>query len=155
VKEIGCVVSVKDDAAVVAMPMSGACEKCGMCMMSGDGREVMLLAKNQAGAGDGDTVEIEISAGRVVASAFLIYMVPVVMTIVGFLIGNAFTRGAEDSVLPIVMAIVFLVGSFIVVGLYDLRLRRSERREATVIRVLTEEEAAEYKRQVQPVNYED
>jgi len=155
VKEIGCVVSVKDDAAVVAMPMSGACEKCGMCMMSGDGREVMLLAKNDAGAGDGDTVEIEIAAGRVVASAFLIYMVPVIMTIIGFLVGNTFTGGAEDSPLPIVTAIVFLVVSFVAVGLYDLRLRKSERREATVLRVLSEADAAEHKRQVQPVNYAD
>jgi sigma-E factor negative regulatory protein RseC len=154
VKEIGCVVSVKDDAAVVAMPMSGACEKCGMCMMSGDGREVMVLAKNAAGAGDGDMVEIEISAGRVVASAFLIYMVPVVMTIVGFLIGIAFAGGAEDSPVPIVTAIIFLVASFILVGLYDLRLRKSERREAVVLRILTEDEAAEHKRQVQPVNYQ-
>ncbi|MBD3366823.1 MAG: hypothetical protein GF405_01460 [Candidatus Eisenbacteria bacterium] len=153
-KEIGCVVSVKDDAAVVAMPMSGACEKCGMCMMSGDGREVMVLAKNDAGAGDGDTVEIEITAGRVVASAFLIYMVPVVMTIIGFLVGNAITGGAEDSVLPIVMAIVFLVVAFVAVGLYDMRLRKAERREASVLRILSEEEAAEYKRQVKPVNYE-
>jgi sigma-E factor negative regulatory protein RseC len=152
VKEAGCVVSVNDDAAVVAMPMSPECEKCGSCMIAGEGKEVLLLAKNSAGAGPGDTVEIEISAGRVIAAAFIIYMIPVLMTIVGFLVGNAITGGAEDADLPIVLSVVFLVVSFLCVWLYDLRLRRVERREAVVTRILTGEEAAAHRRQTEPAN---
>jgi len=139
-------VSVKDDAAVVAMPMSPECERCGACMVAGSGREVLLLAKNSAGAEEGDTVEVEIVAGRVIAAAFVIYMVPVIMTILGFLVGSAITSGAEDTQLPIVLSVVFLVVSFVAVWLYDLRLRKVERTQAVVTRILRGEEAQEHRR---------
>ena len=64
---------------------------------------------NDAEAAPGDTVEIEISPGRVLVAAFALYMLPVLMTIVGFLVGNTISGGSEDSPLPIVLAIAFLV----------------------------------------------
>lgn len=139
-KEIGHVVSVSEGAAVVAMRMSGECKKCGLCLKSSDGNEVLLLAKNDTAARIGDRVEIEISPGRVIAAAFIVYMIPVVMTIVGFLLGNAMAGGSEESGLPIALAIVFLVVSFLGVWMYDLRIRRIERREATVLKVLTDDD---------------
>jgi sigma-E factor negative regulatory protein RseC len=140
VREIGRVATVKQDAAVVSMPMSGACKRCGVCMVSGDGHDVLLLAKNDAGAEEGDHVEIDISPGRVISAAFIIYMVPVFLTIAGFAVGLRIAGGDEESVLPIVLAIVFLIGSFAAVALYDAKLRRVERLEARIIRVLTEDE---------------
>lgn len=145
-KEIGCVASVSGDAATVAMPMSGECKKCGICSVAADGRDVLLEARNDAGARGGDMVEIEIAPGRVLAAAFIIYMIPILMTIVGFLIGSAAAGGDPDASLPIVLAVVFLVVSFVMVWLYDRRLRRTERRHAVVTRVLTEGEVEEHTR---------
>ncbi len=139
--EVGRVVSVNEDAAVVAMEKSGSCDKCGLCMASSDGKEVLLLARNEAGAGPGDTVEIEISAGKVLVAAFSLYMLPVLMTILGFVVGSAISDGSEESVLPIALAVAFLVVSFLAVWLFDLKVRTTERRHATVVRVLSEEEA--------------
>lgn len=135
-REEGCVVSVKDEAAIVAMPISKECESCGACLMAGSGKELLLLATNTAGASEGDRVEVEIASGRVIAAAFIIYMIPILLTIVGFLIGSAIAGGSEDSGLPIVLAVVFLVASFIGVWLYDLRLRRVERRQAVITRII-------------------
>jgi sigma-E factor negative regulatory protein RseC len=146
VKEIGCVASVEGDAATVAMPMSGECKKCGLCTVASGGREVLLEARNDAGAGAGDTVEIEIAPGRVLAAAFIIYMIPILMTIVGFLVGSAASGGDPDADLPIVLAVVFLAVSFVLVWLYDRRLRKAERRHAVVTRVLTKEEAEAHAR---------
>jgi sigma-E factor negative regulatory protein RseC len=144
--EKGCVVSVKDDAAVVAMPMSKECESCGACLVAGEGKEVVLLARNEANAREGDIVEVEIAAGRVVAAAFIIYVIPLILTIVGFVVGNALAHGDPDSRLPIILAVVFLVGSFVGVWMYDMRLRRVERREAVVVRVLSPDESEGDKR---------
>jgi sigma-E factor negative regulatory protein RseC len=140
-REIGRVASVSDSTAVVAMRASGACKKCGLCMAAGDGKEVLLLARNEVGAEQGDAVEIEITAGRVLVAAFALYMLPVLMTIAGFLVGNAITGGSEESVLPIVLAVVFLAASFVAVWALDSRTRKRERRDATVIRVLSDEDA--------------
>lgn len=140
-RETGCVVSVKDDAAIVAMPTSKECESCGACLLAGEGKEVLLLARNAAGAAEGDTVEVEIASGRVVAAAFVIYVLPILLTIVGFFVGSAIAGGSEDSGLPIMMAVVFLVASFVGVWMYDLRLRRVERRQAVVTRVLETSES--------------
>jgi sigma-E factor negative regulatory protein RseC len=150
VREVGSVISVKDDAVVVAMPMSGACDKCGMCIATADRREVLLLAKNGPGASVGDSVEIEIAASKVIAAAFIVYMVPVFMTIIGFFVGGA-VAGPGDSELPIVTAVVFLVLSFVGVWLYDLKLRKVERRQAVVTRILTDEETKN-RRRVQTVS---
>ena len=49
-KEIGCVASVEGDAAVVAMPASGNCDRCGICLMAQGSKEFLLLARNAAGA---------------------------------------------------------------------------------------------------------
>lgn len=140
-KEVGRVVSVNDDAAVVAMGTSGACEKCGLCLATSDDKEILLLATNEAGAGPGDAVEIEISPGRVLVAAFALYMLPVLLTIVGFVVGSAISDGSEESVLPIALAVAFLIVSFVIVWLFDLKIRKAERRRATVKRILTEEEA--------------
>ncbi|MCK4410404.1 MAG: SoxR reducing system RseC family protein [Candidatus Eisenbacteria sp.] len=139
--EIGRVVSVNDDAAVIAMSMSGACKKCGLCMASGDGKDILLLTRNEVDAAPGDIVEIEISPGRVLVAAFALYLLPVLMTILGFVVGSAVSGGSEESALPIVLAITFLVVSFLAVWLFDLKVRKAERRHATVKRVLSEEEA--------------
>jgi sigma-E factor negative regulatory protein RseC len=139
--EVGRVVSVNEEAAVVAMGVSSACEKCGMCMSSADGREVLLLARNDLGATDGDAVELEIKSGRVLIAAFALYMLPVLMTILGFIVGDYISGSAEDSFLPIGLAVLFLVASFIAVWLFDMRLRRNERREATITRILSDDEA--------------
>jgi sigma-E factor negative regulatory protein RseC len=142
VTEVGRVVSVNGNAAVVAMRMSGACEKCGLCLASSDGKEVLLLARNDVGARQGHTVEIEISAGRVLVAAFALYMLPVLMTIVGFLVGSAISGGSEESALPIGLSVVFLIVSFLGVWVFDLKVRRAERRDATVKRILSDEGAS-------------
>jgi positive regulator of sigma E activity len=139
--EYGSVVSVNDDAAVVEMGMHGACKKCGLCQTSSGGKTVLLLARNAAGAAVGDAVEVEISPGRVLAAAFVVYLIPVVMTVIGFAVGSALSDGSEESALPIVLAVVFLVASFLGVWLYDARVRKSDRRDAAVRRVLGEDEA--------------
>jgi sigma-E factor negative regulatory protein RseC len=139
-REKGCIVSINNDIAVVGIGMSGACKKCGLCMASSDGKEMLILAKNDIGAHEGDSVEIEILPGKVVAAAFVVYMIPVVMTVIGFLVGNALTGGSETSLLPIILAVVFLVGSFFGVWVYDMRVRRHERQQARITRLLTGEE---------------
>jgi len=65
---------------------------------------------------------------------------PVLMTILGFVVGNAIAGGSEESFLPIGLAVAFLVVSFVAVWLVDLRIRKTERREATVRKVLEEGE---------------
>ena len=139
--EVGRVVSVNDDAAVVAMATAGACEKCGLCMASGDGKEILLLARNGVDASPGDAVEIEVSPGRVLVAAFALYLLPVLMTILGFVVGSAVSDGSDESGLPIALAMVFLVVSFLAVWLFDVKIRKADRRHATIKRVLSEEEA--------------
>lgn len=135
-KETGCVVTVKDDAAIVAMPTSKECESCGACLVAGEGKEVLLLAKNGVGAVEGDAVEVEIAAGKVIAAAFIIYVIPILLTIVGFLVGNAVAGGDPDSNVPIIFAVAFLVASFVAVWSYDMKLRRVERRQAVITRIV-------------------
>ncbi|MBM3307982.1 MAG: SoxR reducing system RseC family protein [Candidatus Eisenbacteria bacterium] len=150
-REIGRVVSVQGDAAVVAMPGTGSCDRCGLCLMGQDGKQFLLLARNAAGAAAGDAVEVEIAEGRVIAAAFAVYMVPVLATIIGFAVGNAIAGGAPDAALPIVLAVACLAVSFVAVWAYDLRLRKAEKRQVVITRIVSAEEAEREGKHVRPV----
>ncbi len=146
--ETGHVISVSGDSAIVAMRMSGDCKKCGLCMKSSDGKELHLLARNEVDAAQGDVVEIEISPGRVLVAAFAVYMIPVLMTIVGFVVGSSLAEGSEESFLPIGLAMAFLVTSFVIVWLFDRRIRKTDRKDAVIRRVLSEDEVEKHRVQV-------
>lgn len=139
-KETGQVVSSKGGVAIVSVPMKDACKTCGLCAETRGGREMLVEAANAIGAQEGEIVEVEIRSKRIMAAAFVVYMIPVIATIGGFILGNNLTGGEADSNFPIGLAVIFLVASFVGIWLYDLRLRKSEKTEATVIRIVPPED---------------
>jgi sigma-E factor negative regulatory protein RseC len=124
----------------VSMQASEACEKCCACHRSADGA-VSIEAIDAAGAKDGDIVDIEISTGGVVAASFVVYLLPVLFLIAGYLFGSTlnglFPIRISDEAGGIVGALVFLAASFGVVRGYDRKVRRDGKFRARVTRVLS------------------
>lgn len=55
------------------------CEKCGMCMKHKDAMTVSLNVRNTLSAKVGDEVAIEMKDGFVLKSAFIVYLLPIIL----------------------------------------------------------------------------
>ncbi len=93
---------------------SGDCHKCAGC---GSAQQKLLLkARNPLGARPGDLVVIEADTGPVLKAAMLLYILPVVLFIGGYLAGQWLW---QDGIL---LSLAGLVAGFLLVKLYDRHL---------------------------------
>ena len=75
-----------------------SCDKCGICGAQG-GAELFATAFNPVGARAGDLVEVESTAGSPMLIALLVYALPCVGLVLGYLLGQALHFGEMTSVL--------------------------------------------------------
>ena len=137
-KEQGILTKVISGKVVeVAFSKGSACAGCGACREIGQNM-VGVEAINEIGARVQDLVEIEIPSGEVVKSSIVVYLLPVLMLIVGYLIGAAGARwmGSENlsEVYGIMFAIIFLIASFFMVRWYDKNIESKAALRAKIIR---------------------
>lgn len=87
--ERGVVVSNNENGVDVQMQPSASCEGCNVCFM--DKSKLQTVHVNQkVSAQPGDFVEIEVSPGFAVKSAFLIFFLPLLMLLAGYFIFQSF-----------------------------------------------------------------
>ncbi len=103
---------------------SGDCHKCAGC---GAVKQTMLLkARNPIGAKPGDLVVISSDSGPVLAGAAVLYLVPVLLFLAGYLAGQlCWQQGAFAGVLG------FLLGIGIAV-IYDRRIVKKRKTVYTI-----------------------
>lgn len=100
---------------------SGDCHKCSGCGAAQEA--LMLTAENPLGAKPGDTVIITSETGPVLAGAAIVYMLPLVLFFLGYLVGALLWKaGALVGGLAFLLAIVISV-------IYD---RKSAKKRNTV-----------------------
>ena len=105
---------------------SGDCHKCSGC---GAAKESLLLtAKNPIGAKEGDLVVIQSASGPVLAAAAMLYMVPLILFIGAYLLGESlWGRGGLCGFLGFGLGIAGAVA-------YDRLVAKKKNTEYTVIR---------------------
>lgn len=104
---------------------SGDCHKCSGC---GAQQQIMLLtAHNAIGAKPGDMVVIESDTGPVLKAAAMLYVLPLVLFLAGYLLGeHLFAIG------PLV-GLAGLVLGLVLVKLYDKHLQKQKDPVYTII----------------------
>ena len=110
-KEIGVVKSVEGGICLVAVNRKTACgENCATCKGACSAEEQIFSAKNAVGAIVGDKVSIEIDTKRVLKSAFLVYILPLLVFLAAYLTGaEIFENNIVTALGSVVSAgIVFL-----------------------------------------------
>jgi positive regulator of sigma E activity len=108
----GIVTALRGEKALVRVTTNsaGGCASCAarsQCHSGGNGggREITVL--NDYGAEVADRVSFEADPGKVILSAALIWMLPIVAMFVGYLAGTRFGGGF----VPIAAALLFLAAS--------------------------------------------
>lgn len=84
---------------------SGDCHKCAGC---GSAKQTMLFqARNAIDAKPGDMVVVESDAGTVLKGAVLLYILPLITFLAGYIVGeNLWGRGILISILGFVLGMV-------------------------------------------------
>ncbi len=91
-REIGVIVSAKDEMVQVQIAKREGCEGCHGCV-SLQPNLMQVEARNDIRATVGNMVEVEIQARHVVGYAFLVFIFPILMMIAGYLLGMRIAAG--------------------------------------------------------------
>ena len=100
-----------DGSAQVACLRQSACSgDCHQCSGCGAVEQTMIFtARNPIGARPGDTVTVESATGPVLKAAAMLYMLPLVLFIAGYLVGMQWNLGALIGGLAFVLSIVLII----------------------------------------------
>ena len=118
----GTVVDGNDRIARVVIDSSacGDCHACGFGAVKDD-EIIEVNAFNQAGAREGNEVFLEVSGKKVMEASAIIFLVPFVSFITGFLIGYYpawYLFGAARTPISIILAFSFLAASYYLVHVF-------------------------------------
>lgn len=93
-----------------------SCASCGLC----PGTETITAAENTLNAVVGDRVIIDMSDKKVLGAAFLVYIIPIIMLIIGYAVGSAVFH--KESI-AIVSGFLLMVLTFAVIILIDKKIK--------------------------------
>lgn len=126
-EEVGLVVEVHDKTAVVEMMRHASCSHCGLCTLGAQDK-MRIEAENSVGARLNDRVKVAIPSAVILKSAFIVYIVPLVALLIGFVTAKYFL-GEKAGV---VVGLLCAVGVFLGLHFYDKRLRSQQQ---TLVRI--------------------
>ena len=106
-----------------------SCKSCEGCPQKPKD-EILALADNAAGAAVGDVVDVESNAGSAIGIAALVYLVPCITLILGYVVASAFT---PSEGLCLVAAFVGLLLGFAPAVLLNKKFTKGGKPEFTVV----------------------
>lgn len=141
--ERGIVKAVEGERLIVTFKRTSACGKCNACGMLKDMSQVDVDVENTKGAKVGDQVCVEFSASNSLQSALIAYGIPFVMLLVGVFAGYSLQKwlflGAEPDVVAAITGIVFTAISFLIIRLFEPRMKRRNKNAFRLVSVVTQE----------------
>ncbi|MEW6725005.1 MAG: SoxR reducing system RseC family protein [Bacillota bacterium] len=137
--EIGRVVEVRGETALVQMIRTAACASCGKCASGHQSSLMQLEARNPVGAGMGDMVKLDTEGLTPLRAAFVVYLLPLLMAGVGYAIGSILSpsAGGGDSPYGLVGMGAMFALAFPLIRLYDQYLTRTGRGRPVITEVLS------------------
>lgn len=108
-----------------------SCKSCEGCPQKPKD-EILALADNFVEAKVGDVVEVESNSGSTIGIAALVYLVPCIGLVLGYLLGARLGLGEGLCVL---MAFVGLFGGFVPALLLNRAIIKRDKPEFTILRI--------------------
>ncbi|MEC9488667.1 MAG: SoxR reducing system RseC family protein [Halanaerobium sp.] len=134
-EQLAEVVEIKSDRAILQVRRHTACKKCGKCQGADD---LEIEIKNEKDLAKGDRVVLEMGSGRLLGAAAFLYIFPLLILLVGYFLGSSYF----DLLLPGsaevagILIGLFLMGlSFILIRIYDMRVRDNNKFQPRIKRV--------------------
>ncbi len=135
------IIAVDGKYATVLCDRKSACEgchkladggECSVCSLMGSGQSMETRAYNAAEAAVGDTVEIETASSRVLGYAAMVFLLPIVTVILGYMLSGLWTDVAAWRYL---FCAILLALTFVGIRLYSEKIQK-KRTDVTVVAVV-------------------
>ncbi|MEG2002179.1 MAG: SoxR reducing system RseC family protein [Clostridia bacterium] len=138
-KEIGDVIKAKNKLATVRLIRKSSCENCNQCGLKKKDTHIDIVVENELDAEIGDQAVIEMTSGNVFKSAFIVYAVPLILSLLGLLVSSLLK-------LSELLQIIFIFGGLLIGGLVvylaDKRLKK-QKFSPRIVEVIKKQETKE------------
>lgn len=136
--QVGRVISTNDGMAKLEVKRVGGCgTNCAACSASCEANPEYIEIINTLGAKPGEFVEIVSDSGRVLKFMLMLYGIPLVFMIVGFLIGyQIFSGNPNQEIMSLVVGLLALVISGFVLKVIDKNSNASSSSINSMTRIL-------------------
>lgn len=115
----GRVVRIDGDFVEVAIPRSERCKSCGICPFGKDDT-ILLRIQMSTPVKVGDRVRVKTEDRYVILSAFILYIVPVIALLGGYILGGLFST---SEIFKIIFGFLFMGISFFVNRIIDKKVK--------------------------------
>ncbi|MGF7057320.1 SoxR reducing system RseC family protein [Brassicibacter mesophilus] len=138
--QVGYITSINGNIAEISIKRSSSCgDKCGSCKGGCSVQGISVKSKNTLGAKVGDYVEIRTQTNIVLKSAFIVYILPLIMLIIGVFIGiTVFEKlGFENyESLGFIVGLIFLSISYFVLKSIDKRIKNKNQINFEIVNIV-------------------
>lgn len=142
IEEEGIVIQTFDDKAKVKTIRSSVCEGCASASFCHPekGTEMIMEVVNNIHAKVGERVKIGLKPGVYLKASFLVYMVPIIVFIIGAIIGKelaVYVSYSKDSDLfAIISGVILLIPTFIAMRLYNRKIEKDRSYQPVILEVM-------------------
>lgn len=141
-REEGTVLETKGEMAIVQIKRSAACDTCKCCHVAEQSEFMTTEALNKVQANVGDRVVIEIEQKEVLAASTIVYILPLVLMIVGYIIGSYLGKVIFKSYsheAGIIFGFTFLAFSYLIMVLAEKHAVKTRWLQPVVVELFREE----------------
>ncbi|MGE5557726.1 MAG: SoxR reducing system RseC family protein [Bacillota bacterium] len=137
-EQIGVVKELEDGMALLVMERHQSCNKCGACMIGG-APHLELWLSNKIKAEVGDRVVIYIPEGRLLRLAFMVYILPLLFFLAGYILGTkVWPRPAHGEAGSIATGILSAAAFYCWIYFFDRRFGRKAQNQPEIVRIISE-----------------
>ena len=138
-EEIGRVLEVTEDTARVSIKRKSQCAECEAkeCCLQLTPGEMVLDAKNDVGAKEGEMVRVYLESETAIAAGAIVYLFPIFFFLLGFAIGALVARFlglAATEFVGIITAFIFLTLSYFAINRFYGEGKKGEKRFKPIVK---------------------
>lgn len=145
--QVARVISLSENKATVKVQRHTSCEKCGACNLGMvSSTEKTVEVENTLNAREGDLVMLGIKSGAILSASFILYIIPLLTFFGGLVAGNRWGEefGISPDIFSVILGTTFLILTFIIIYIYDKRIRNTTNKfRPYITRIVSEDEAKE------------
>ena len=139
-EKVGYVIFEENNKALIDVRRNTACgDKCSSCGSGCDAPNIRIEANNNIGAKAGEFVEIQMETKTVLGSAFLVYIIPLILLIFGIGLGinvGKYYEVANYELVGLGSGLGFLGISFIILRIVDKIVKNQSNLKADIVKIL-------------------
>ncbi|NDL67610.1 SoxR reducing system RseC family protein [Anaerotalea alkaliphila] len=120
--ELGQVMEIKGNHAIVRLERQEACAKCQACTLGTEVKDMILETENLCGAKVNDIVEVSLDEGNFIKAVAIMYVLPFLGLVAGLGLGYLIGQGIN----PGLVEIIAVIGGFLLMAVVFLVIRANE-----------------------------